>query len=306
MRNSYLMINGGMYMSAKIIDGAQIAAELRVGIAKEVERIKEKGVHPALAVILVGNDPASQSYVKGKTNALHETGMSDRTFRLPEETTQEELIKLIKELNSDKFVNGILVQLPLPKQINPDAVIEAISPEKDVDGFHPVNVGKLLLGQETFIPCTPHGVIHLLKKAGFQTKGTNAVIVGRSNIVGKPLSVLMMNKDVNATVTVCHSGTKNLAEITKQADILVAAMGKPKFITADMIKSGAVVIDVGVNRIDDSTKKSGFRLVGDVDYEAALEVASAITPVPKGVGPMTIAMLVANTLIAARRQNGLE
>ncbi len=293
-------------MSAKIIDGFQIAADLRADVAKEVEELKKNGIQPTLAVILVGNDPASQSYVKGKTNALHEVGMNDRTFRLPETTAQAELLKLIKELNSDTLVNGILVQLPLPKQIDPDSVIAAISPEKDVDGFHPVNVGKLLLGHETFIPCTPHGVIHLLKKAGVKTKGANAVIVGRSNIVGKPLSVLMMNKEVNATVTVCHSGTENLKEITKRADILVAAMGKPKFITADMIKEGAVVIDVGVNRIDDSSKKSGFRLVGDVDYEAASEVAAAITPVPKGVGPMTIAMLVKNTLIAARRQNNIE
>lgn len=293
-------------MSAKIIDGFQIAADLRADVAKEVEELKKNGIQPTLAVILVGNDPASQSYVKGKTNALHEVGMNDRTFRLPETTAQAELLKLIKELNSDTLVNGILVQLPLPKQIDPDSVIAAISPEKDVDGFHPVNVGKLLLGHETFIPCTPHGVIHLLKKTGVKTKGANAVIVGRSNIVGKPLSVLMMNKEVNATVTVCHSGTENLKEITKRADILVAAMGKPKFITADMIKEGAVVIDVGVNRIDDSSKKSGFRLVGDVDYEAACEVAAAITPVPKGVGPMTIAMLVKNTLIAARRQNNIE
>ncbi len=293
-------------MSAKIIDGFQIAADLRADVAKEVEELKKNGIQPTLAVILVGNDPASQSYVKGKTNALHEVGMNDRTFRLPETTAQAELLKLIKELNSDTLVNGILVQLPLPKQIDPDSVIAAISPEKDVDGFHPVNVGKLLLGHETFIPCTPHGVIHLLKKTGVKTKGANAVIVGRSNIVGKPLSVLMMNKEVNATVTVCHSGTENLKEITKRADILVAAMGKPKFITADMIKEGAVVIDVGVNRIDDSSKKSGFRLVGDVDYEAASEVAAAITPVPKGVGPMTIAMLVKNTLIAARRQNNIE
>ena len=292
-------------MGAKIIDGARIAAELRAGVAEKVETLKKKGITPALAVILVGNDPASASYVKGKTDALHAAGMSDRTFRLPETATQAELIKLIKELNGDTFVHGILVQLPLPKQIDPDSVIEAISPEKDVDGFHPVNVGKLMLGHETFIPCTPHGIIHLLKEAGVQTRGANAVIVGRSNIVGKPLSVLMMNKDVNATVTVCHSGTADLADITRRADILVAAMGQPKFITADMIKPGAAVIDVGVNRLEDASKKSGFRLAGDVDYEAAVEVASAITPVPKGVGPMTIAMLIKNTLLAAERQNGL-
>ncbi len=293
-------------MEAKIIDGFQIAADLRKSVAKDVEELKAKDIQPTLAVILVGSDPASQSYVKGKTKALHEVGMNDRTFRLDESTSQEELIKLIKELNEDKLVNGILVQLPLPKQIDPDAVIAAISPEKDVDGFHPVNVGELLLGHETFIPCTPHGVIHLLKIAGVETKGAKAVIVGRSNIVGKPLSVLMMNRDVNATVTVCHSGTKDLAAVTKEADILVAAMGKPQFIKADMIKPGAVVIDVGVNRIEDSSKKSGFRLVGDVDFEPAKQVASAITPVPRGVGPMTIAMLVFNTLEAARRQNGIK
>ncbi len=293
-------------MEAKIIDGFQIAADLRKSVAKDVEELKAKNIQPTLAVVLVGNDPASQSYVKGKTKALHEVGMADKTFRLDESTSQEELMKLIKELNEDKSVNGILVQLPLPKQIDPDAVIAAISPEKDVDGFHPVNVGELLLGHDTFIPCTPHGVIHLLKIAGVETKGAKAVIVGRSNIVGKPLSVLMMNRDVNATVTVCHSGTKDLAAVTKEADILVAAMGKPQFIKADMIKPGAVVIDVGVNRIEDSSKKSGFRLVGDVDFEPAKQVASAITPVPRGVGPMTIAMLVFNTLEAARRQNGLK
>ncbi len=293
-------------MEAKIIDGFQIAADLRKDVAKQVEELKAKNIQPTLAVILVGNDPASQSYVKGKTKALHEVGMNDKTFRLDESTSQEELIKLIEELNEDKDVNGILVQLPLPKQIDPDAVIATISPEKDVDGFHPVNVGELLLGHDTFIPCTPHGVIHLLKIAGVETKGAKAVIVGRSNIVGKPLSVLMMNRDVNATVTVCHSGTKDLAAVTKEADILVAAMGKPQFIKADMIKPGAVVIDVGVNRIEDSSKKSGFRLVGDVDFEPAKQVASAITPVPRGVGPMTIAMLVFNTLEAARRQNGIK
>lgn len=293
-------------MSAKIIDGFEIAAELRREISKEVEALKKSGVIPTLAVILVGDDPASQSYVKGKTNALHEVGMEDKTFRLPASTGEAELLKLIDELNNDKSVNGILVQLPVPKQIDPDKVIAAISPEKDVDGFHPANIGKLFLGHETFISCTPNGVIHLLKKTGVVTSGAHAVIVGRSNIVGKPLSLLMMSREVNATVTVCHSGTKNLSEITKSADILIAAMGKPQFIKADMIKPGAVVIDVGVNRVDDSSKKSGFRLVGDVDFEPAKEIASAITPVPRGVGPMTIAMLVENTLLAAKRQNGIK
>lgn len=293
-------------MSAQIIDGFSIAAELRADVASSVAELKKQGITPTLAVILVGNDPASQSYVKGKTAALHEVGMEDKTFKLPETTSQDELIKLIKELNSDKLVNGILVQLPVPKQIDPDSIIAAIDPSKDVDGFHPINVGKLLLGHDTFIPCTPHGVVHLLRKMNVTTSGANVVIVGRSNIVGKPLGVLMTNKDVNATVTICHSGTKNLAEITKKADILIAAMGKPMFIKADMVKKGAVVIDVGVNRIDDSSKKSGFRLAGDVDFEAVKEIASSITPVPRGVGPMTIAMLVKNTLIAAKQQNGIK
>ena len=294
------------YMSAKIIDGFAVAADVRANVAKQTEILKAKGITPTLAVILVGNDPASQSYVAGKTKALHEVGMADKTFRLDESTSQAELLKLIGELNADKRVNGILVQLPVPKQIDPDAVIEAIDPAKDVDGFHPVSTGNLFLGHKTFIPCTPHGVVHLLKLQGIDTKGKHAVVVGRSNIVGKPLSLLLFGKDMNCTVTVCHSGTKDLAEHTKQADILVAAMGKPQFIKADMIKKGAIVIDVGVNRIADSSKKNGFRLVGDVDFEPACEVASAITPVPRGVGPMTIAMLMENTLIAARRQHGLE
>lgn len=293
-------------MSAKIIDGFAIAADVRAHVAKETAALKAKGITPTLAVILVGNDPASQSYVKGKTKALHEVGMEDRSYHLDENTSEADLLKLIKELNEDKTVNGILVQLPVPKQINPDAVIAAIDPAKDVDGFHPISTGNLFLGHKTFIPCTPHGVIHLIKLQGIETRGKHAVVVGRSNIVGKPLALLLFNRDMNCTVTVCHSATKNLAEITKQADILIAAIGKPQFIKADMIKKGAIVIDVGVNRIPDSSKKSGFRLVGDVDFEPACEVASAITPVPRGVGPMTIAMLMDNTLIAARRQNGLE
>lgn len=293
-------------MSAKIIDGFSIAAEVRANVAKQTESLKANGITPTLAVVLVGNDPASQSYIKGKTKALNEVGMADKLFHLEENTSQAELLSLITKLNADKSINGILVQLPMPKQIDPDTVIEAIDPAKDVDGFHPVSTGKLFLGQKTFIPCTPHGIIHLLKVHGVDTKGKHAVVVGRSNIVGKPLSLLLLDKDINCTVTVCHSATKNLSDITKQADILVAAMGSPQFIKADMIKKGAIVIDVGVNRIPDSSKKSGFRLVGDVDFEAACEVASAITPVPRGVGPMTIAMLMENTLIAARRQNGLE
>ena len=293
-------------MSAKIIDGFAIANEVRSDIAKEVLSLKEKGITPTLAVILVGENPASVSYVTGKTKALHEAGMKDDTHKLPESTTEEELLKLIKKLNEEPSINGILVQLPLPKQINADKVIATIDPKKDVDGFHPENIGRMFLGEETFIPCTPYGVVHLLQHEGIKTKGANVVIVGRSNIVGKPLSLLMLSKDVNATVTVCHSGTKNLEEVTKTADILVAAIGSPAFIKKEGIKEGAVVIDVGVNRVDDVSKKSGFRLVGDVDFEGASEVASYITPVPKGVGPMTIAMLIKNTLLAAKRQNGIE
>ena len=289
-------------MSAKIIDGARIAADLRADIAKDVEKIKAKGVQPTLAVILVGNDPASQSYVKGKTNALHEVGMNDRTFRLPETTTQDELLKLIKELNADKLVNGILVQLPLPKQIDPDTVIETISPEKDVDGFHPMNVGNLVIGKKTFLPCTPHGIIVLLEKMGIETDGKHAVVVGRSNIVGKPVSLLLARKNINCTVTICHTGTKNMKEMTRQADILVVASGMPNTVTKDMVKPGATVIDVGVNRIPDDSKKSGFRLVGDCDFDEIKEIASFITPVPGGVGPMTISMLICNTLLAAENK----
>ena len=293
-------------MSAKIIDGAKIAQEVRSSVAKEVEELKAKGVIPTLAVILVGQNPASVSYVTGKTKALHEAGMKDDTHKLDESISEEELLQLILKLNKDENIHGILVQLPLPKHINADKVIATIDPRKDVDGFHPTNIGKMFLGEETFIPCTPYGVVHLLQNEGIATKGANVVIVGRSNIVGKPLSLLMLSKDINATVTVCHSGTKNLHELTKKADILIAAIGSPSFIKKEGIKEGAVVIDVGVNRVEDASKKTGFRLVGDVDFEGASSVASYITPVPKGVGPMTIAMLIKNTLLAAKRQNGIK
>lgn len=293
-------------MSAKIIDGFQIATDVRADVARQTVKLKAKGIVPTLAVILVGDNPASQSYIKGKTKAASEVGMESKTYRMAENTAENVLLKLINELNDDPKVNGILVQLPVPKQINPDAVIAAINPAKDVDGFHPINIGKAFLEHKTFIPCTPHGIIHLIKLQGIETRGKHAVVVGRSNIVGKPLALLLFNRDLNCTVTVCHSATQNLSDITRQADILVAAVGKPKFIKADMIKKDAIVIDVGVNRIPDSSKKSGFRLVGDVDFEPACEVASAITPVPRGVGPMTIAMLMQNTLIATKRQNNLE
>lgn len=293
-------------MSAVIIDGKTIAQNVRKEVAEQVKELNAKGISPCLAVILVGNNPASVSYVTGKQKALAEAGMTDKSVHLPEDTSEEELVELIERLNKDNTVNGILVQLPLPKHINEDRVITAIAPEKDVDGFHPVNVGNLMIGRKAFLPCTPHGVIVLLEKMNIETSGKHCVIIGRSNIVGKPLAILMSSKKVNSTVTICHTGTKDIESIVKQADIIVAAAGHPMTVTKQMVKPGAVVIDVGVNRIPDSTKKSGFRLTGDVDFEAVSEIASYITPVPGGVGPMTIAMLMVNTLEAAKNQNNLK
>lgn len=289
-------------MSAVVIDGKQVAADVRAEVAKKVADLKTKGITPCLAVILVGENPASVSYVTGKQKALAEVGMSDRSVKLPELTTEEELLKLIDQLNKDDSVHGILVQLPLPKHINEDKVIMAIDPSKDVDGFHPVSVGNLMIGRPGFLPCTPHGIIVMLQKAGIETSGKHAVVIGRSNIVGKPVSILLARKDVNCTVTMCHTGTKNMAEITRQADILVVASGHPHTLTKDMAKDGAVIIDVGVNRIPDSSKKSGFRLIGDCDFDDLKEKASFITPVPGGVGPMTIAMLMQNTLESAQNR----
>lgn len=286
-------------MSAVIIDGFEIARQIREDVAKKTAALKAKGVTPCLAVVLVGEDPASVSYVTGKEKALLEVGMSDRSIRLSDKTTEAELLNIIQNLNNDDSVHGILVQLPLPKHIDEAKVILAIKPEKDVDGFHPISVGNMLIGRKSFLPCTPHGVLVLLKTMGIQTSGSHAVVVGRSNIVGKPVAVLLTRKEWNATVTICHTGTKDLLSMTKQADILIAAAGRPNTITAPMVKQGAVVIDVGVNRIPDASKKSGFRLVGDVDFEAVKEKASFITPVPRGVGPMTIAMLMQNTLESA-------
>lgn len=291
-------------MSAAIIDGKQIAFEVRSEVAEKVKSLKEKGIVPCLAVILVGENPASVSYVTGKQKALAEAGMADRSLHLPETTTETELLKIIEDLNEDKSVHGILVQLPLPKHIDEEKVILAIRPEKDVDGFHPMNVGNLVIGKKAFLPCTPHGILVLLEKMKIQTRGKHAVVIGRSNIVGKPVSLLLLRKDANCTVTICHTGTENLPEITKQADILIAAVGKPHAVTKEMVKEGAVVIDVGVNRIPDSSKKSGFRLVGDCDFDEIKEIASCITPVPGGVGPMTIAMLMQNTLESA--ENSIE
>ena len=292
-------------MSAIIIDGKATAASVRADVAAKVAALKERGIHACLAVILVGENPASVSYVTGKQKALAEVGMKDRSMHLPESTSEAELLQLIAQLNADPSVHGILVQLPLPKHINEDKVIMAIAPEKDVDGFHPVSVGNMMIGRPGFLPCTPHGIIVLLQRAGIETSGKHAVVIGRSNIVGKPVSILLARKDVNCTVTMCHTGTKNMAEITRQADIVVVASGRPHTLTADMVKAGAVVIDVGVNRIPDSSKKSGFRLVGDCDFDDIKETASYITPVPGGVGPMTIAMLMQNTLEAAERAAGL-
>lgn len=286
-------------MSAVIIDGKKIAADIRAGVAEKVKKLKENGVEPCLAVILVGENPASVSYVTGKRKALAEAGIADRSVNLPENTTEEELLKIIDELNKDNDVDGILVQLPLPKHIDEDKVLLAIEPSKDVDGFHPVNVGNLMIGRKGFLPCTPQGIIVLLKTIGIETDGKHAVVIGRSNIVGKPVSMLLARKDVNCTVTICHTGTKNMAELTVQADIIVVASGRPHTLTKDMVKDGAVVIDVGVNRIPDSSKKTGFRLTGDCDFDDLVEKTSFITPVPGGVGPMTIAMLMQNTLESA-------
>lgn len=286
-------------MSAVIIDGKQIAQDVRADVASKVKALNEKGINPCLAVILVGENPASVSYVTGKQKALAEAGMVDKSVHLPETTTESELLSLIENLNNDKNVHGILVQLPLPKHINEEKVLLAIDPKKDVDGFHPVNVGNMMIGKKAFLPCTPHGIIVLLEKMGIKTDGAHAVVIGRSNIVGKPVAILLSRRETNCTVTICHTGTKNIAEFTRQADIIIAAAGKPHTVTKDMVKPGAVIIDVGVNRVPDSTKKSGFHLEGDVDFADVKEIASYITPVPGGVGPMTIAMLMANTLESA-------
>lgn len=284
-------------MQAQIIDGKILSAQVKAEAAAETAALKEKGVTPCLAVILVGEEPASQVYVRGKAKDCHDCGIDSRVIRLPEETTQAELLKLVGELAADKAVNGILVQLPLPAQIDEKAVIDAIPPEKDVDGFSPVNVGRMQIGEPCFLPCTPAGCIRMIESTGTPIEGKHAVVIGRSNIVGKPAALLLLAK--NATVTICHSRTANLKELCASADILVAAVGKAGFVTGDMIKPGAVVIDVGINRGEDG------KLHGDVDFAAACEKASYITPVPGGVGLMTRAMLMKNTVQAAARQNGL-
>jgi methylenetetrahydrofolate dehydrogenase (NADP+)/methenyltetrahydrofolate cyclohydrolase len=289
-------------VSAIRINGKETARKKREEAAARAALLRERGIVPCLAVVLLGEDPASLSYVSAKERALEETGMAGRDIRLPAETSEEDLLALIAELNRDTTVHGILVQLPLPGHITGDRVITAIDPRKDVDGFHPVSVGNLVLGRPGFLPCTPHGVLVLLQELEIPLSGARTVVLGRSNLVGKPLANLLSRREVNATVTICHTGTRDLAAHTREADILIAAAGRAGLVTADMIKEGAVVIDVGVNRVPDSGMKRGYRLCGDVDFVPAAEKASYITPVPGGVGPMTIAMLMQNVIEAAEAQ----
>ncbi|MDM5156381.1 bifunctional methylenetetrahydrofolate dehydrogenase/methenyltetrahydrofolate cyclohydrolase FolD [Bacillus sp. DX1.1] len=280
-------------MVAVIIKGNEVAEKKRVQLKEEVVKLKEQGIVPGLAVILVGEDPASHSYVKGKEKGCEQVGIYSELIEFPDTITEERLLAEIDRLNEDDRINGILVQLPLPKHIEEKAIIERISPEKDVDGFHPISVGRMMTGQDTFLPCTPHGIVELVKETNLDISGKHVVVIGRSNIVGKPVGQLFLNE--NATVTYCHSKTKNIKELSKLADILIVAVGRAKMVTADYIKEGAVVIDVGVNRLDTG------KLCGDVDFENVLDVAGYITPVPKGVGPMTITMLLHNTVESAKR-----
>ncbi|HHS96408.1 MAG TPA: bifunctional methylenetetrahydrofolate dehydrogenase/methenyltetrahydrofolate cyclohydrolase FolD [Chloroflexi bacterium] len=293
-------------MTATLIDGKATAAQIQEEIRAEVERLKtEHGVVPGLATVLVGENPASQFYVRSKRKRCSEVGIRSFGYELPESASQEEVEGLVAELNANPEVHGILVQLPLPKHLDEERVLAAISIEKDVDGFHPVNIGRLAMkGREPmFVPCTPAGCIELLDRYGIEIEGKEAVVLGRSNIVGLPVAMLLLHR--NATITICHSRTRDLAEVCRRADILIAAVGRPKMVKADWIKPGAAVIDVGINRVEDPTAKRGYRIVGDVDFEAAKEVAGYITPVPGGVGPMTIAMLLKNTLTSAKRAAGL-
>lgn len=289
-------------MAANIISGNEVAKTIRAELKEEVAKMKTGGVTPRLVIILVGEDAASQVYVRKKGEACEELGILSETVRRPVDTAEAEVLALIDKYNADPRFDGILVQLPLPKQISEEKVLMRIDPSKDVDGFHPVNVGKMVVGSDAYLPCTPAGIQELLVRSGNDPKGKHVVILGRSNIVGKPIANILVQKapGADATVTVCHSRTKDLPALSRQADILIAAMGVPKFVKADMVKDGVVVIDVGVNRIDDPSTKSGTRLVGDVDFEAVKEKASAITPVPGGVGPMTITMLMRNTIRAAK------
>lgn len=295
---------GDIEVEAQLIDGTAIGKAMRGELAGEIAALGAKGVQPGLAVVLVGENPASQVYVRMKGKACEEAGMHSETIRLPAETSEAELLAVVDRLNADPRIHGMLVQLPLPKHVNAERVLLRIDPAKDVDGFHPVNVGKVSIGDPTgFRPATPYGVQQLLLRTKVETRGAHAVIVGRSNIVGRPMAALLLQNGPggNATVTVCHSHTRDIGSVTRQADILIVAIGKPEFVTGAMVKPGAVVIDVGVNRVDDASTKSGYRLVGDVQFAEARKVASAITPVPGGVGPMTITMLLYNTVQAARQ-----
>ncbi len=293
---------------AKIIDGKAIAKQMQEEMKEQVSELRKKDIIPGLAAILVGDDPASQTYVRSKERACERIGIYSDVRLLEASTSEDDLLTLVDEMNKNDKIHGILVQLPLPNHIDEGKVLIRIDPDKDVDGFHPVNVGKMVVGQPGFLPCTPHGCKVLIERTGIETKGKHLVILGRSNIVGKPLANIMVQKKegANCVVTVCHTGAKDLAYFTKQADILVAAVGRPKMVTADMVKEGVVVIDVGINRIDDPTTKTGKRLVGDVDFESVSLKASAITPVPGGVGPMTITMLMLNTIESALRFHGIQ
>jgi methylenetetrahydrofolate dehydrogenase (NADP+)/methenyltetrahydrofolate cyclohydrolase len=291
-------------LPADLIDGRAIAKKVRAETAERAKKLAERGIKPGLAVVLVGEDPASVVYTSAKSKAAEEAGMYSLNLRLPADISQADLLARVDALNSDPRIHGILVQMPLPKQIDPDTVIRRVDPAKDVDGFHPINVGKMLIGErDGFIPCTPAGIQVLLRESGVKTPGKNCVVIGRSNIVGKPMAALMLqdNENANCTVTVCHRHTADLKAHTRSADILIVAAGRARIVTGEMVKPGAVVIDVGTNRINDPSTKSGTRLTGDVDFESVREVASKITPVPGGVGPMTIAMLMSNTVRAAEK-----
>ena len=290
-------------MSAQLIDGKSISADIRNELKHRIADLNKRGIIPGLGVILVGDDPASKSYVAAKERACESIGIYSDDNRYSSKIKENDLLDKIESLNNDPKIHGILVQLPLPSHINSTLVLNAITPDKDVDGFHPVNVGKMMIGEDSFLPCTPHGIIQLLRRCNIETRGKHAVVIGRSNIVGKPIANMLFQKnmDTNATVTICHTSTNNLKDFTRNADIIIAASGQPNTLTSDMVKPGVVIIDVGVNRVEDLSKKNGFRLVGDVDFNGLFDIASAITPVPGGVGPMTITMLLYNTVKSAEK-----
>ena len=294
-------------MTASIIDGKAISAKVLEGLASDIQELKKRGITPAMAAVLIGDNPASEVYVRDKSRTAEQIGVKADTIRLPSTATEAEAIDLVKRLNADPNLHGFIVQLPLPKQMDENKVSHTMSPDKDIDGFHPANLGHLVLGDAVFQPCTPAGVVQMLAASGHSPEGKHVVICGRSNIVGRPLAIMLTQKkkNANATVTVCHTGTKDMAYYTRQADIVIAAMGAPRAITADMVKPGVVVIDVGTTRVADPTTKSGAKFVGDVDFDSVSQKAAAISPVPGGVGPMTIAMLMRNTVRAAKRAAGM-